>query len=51
MLGGKESCLSGIREVMFLPINCAGLSTRGVMNPDGFKMTVFPFFPHQVLTV
>lgn len=51
MLGGKEICLSGIRGVMFLLINCAGLSTRGVMNPDGFKMSVLPFFPHLALTV
>lgn len=44
MLGEKESCLSGIREVMFLPINCVGLSTWVEMNPDGFKMSVLPRF-------
>lgn len=51
MLGEKESCLSGIKEVMFLPINCMSLSTWGEMNPDGFKMSVLPFFLHLVLTV
>lgn len=51
MLGEKGSCLSGIREVMLLPLNCVGLSTWGEMNPDGFKMSVLPLFPHLVLTV
>ena len=40
MLGEKESCLSGTREITCLPIDCVGLSAGGDMKTDGFKMSV-----------